>query len=200
MKDKISENLAQNLARVESLVSTYESHPDAQGQGRKSVEVLDILRAAVVLLHATLEDVLRNIARWKLPNAAKTVLDEIAVAGAAANAKKVLLGDLAAHRGKTVDQLIDASIINYLEHSNYNNTDEVSAILTKVGVDISKVNSTFSPLQDMMLRRHQIVHRADRQDQVSGSGDHAIRGINKQTVRDWATAVKNFGDLVLAEL
>lgn len=200
MKDKIADNLKHNLARVESLVTTYESHPDAQGQGRKPAEVLDILRAAVVLLHATLEDVLRNVAYWKLPTADKAVLDEIAVSGAGLNSKKVLLGDLAAHRGKTVDELIEASIDSYLEHSNYNNSAEIAAILQKVNIDVAKVNSTFGTLQDLMARRHLIVHRADRQDQVAGSGDHEIRAINKQTVREWAHAVEDFGAAILGEL
>ncbi len=128
------------------------------------------------------------------------MLDEIAVSGAGLNSKKVLLGDLAAHRGKNVDQLIEASIDSYLEHSNYNNTAEIAAILAKVNVDVAKVNSAFGTLQDVMARRHQMVHRADRQDQVVGSGDHEIRGINKQAVRDWAKAVEDFGAALLSEI
>ena len=200
MKDKIADNLKQNLARVESLVETYETHPDAQGQGRKSAQVLDILRAAVVLLHASLEDVLRGIAYWKLPSATKAVLDDIPLAGVGLNPKKVLLGDLASHRGKTVDELIKASVDSHLEHSNFNNTDDIASLLQKVGVDIAKVNSLFATLQQLMERRHQIVHRADRQQQVSGSGDHEIRGINKQTVREWAKAVADFGVATLGEI
>ena len=76
MLDTISDNFNENLARVENLVVTYESHPDTQGRGRKSAELLDILRAAVVFLHAALEDALRSIARWKLPAAGSAVLDD----------------------------------------------------------------------------------------------------------------------------
>ena len=44
------------------------------GQGRRSVQDTDILRAAVVLLHATLEDLLRSLADWKLPTAEPMLL------------------------------------------------------------------------------------------------------------------------------
>lgn len=200
MKDKLTQTLKENLARVESLVSTYESHPDAQGRGRKDAAVLDILRAAVVLLHASLEDVLRGVAAWKLPVAPKAVVDDIPLIGAPSATKRLPLGDLAAHRGKSIDSLIEASVESYLQRSNYNNTGEIAKLMDGVGIDISKVNGRFADLEDMMQRRHQIVHRADRKSQVSGSGDHTVRAINKHTVRTWAAAVQQFGNDLLAEV
>jgi hypothetical protein len=192
MLDKIKDNLTHNLARVESLVATYEAHPDAQGQGRKATEVLDILRAAVVLLHATLEDVLRSVAYWKLPMAAPDVLNTIPLVGHGSNPRKFLLGELSGFRGFTVDDVFTASVIAYLEQSNFNNTTEIARLLDSVGIASVSVNGTFTLLQAMMERRHQIVHRADRQQSVVGSGDHEVRGINKQTVREWANAVQQF--------
>src|SRR5688500_15919554 len=114
MKDKLQLTLSQNLFRVESLVRTYESHPGAKGRGRKSAELLDILRAAVVFLHASLEDVLRGVAAWKLPSASKEVLDEIPVVGLGASPRKILLGDLSQHRNKQIDDVISDSIEAYL--------------------------------------------------------------------------------------
>jgi RiboL-PSP-HEPN len=200
MKDIIKGYLDDNLARVESLVATYESHPAAKGSGRKGTEVLDILRAAAVLLHASLEDVLRRVASWKLPLAPKSVLDEIALAGANPLSKKFTLGDLATHRGVSVEALITSSVESHLERSNYNNTKEIAALLESVGVDVRKVSGRFANLAKLMERRHQIVHRADRKDHVSGSGDHAVRAINKGTVRGWADDVKAFVDDLLAQL
>src|SRR5688572_17484721 len=110
MLDKIKENLKHNLDRVESLVATYESHPDAQGGGRKAVEVLDILRAAVVLLHASLEDVLRSVAYWKLPFACADVLNAIPLKGYGPHPKKFSLGDLADFRGMMVDEVFTQSV------------------------------------------------------------------------------------------
>lgn len=200
MLDTIRSNLEQNLARVENLVKTYESHPDAQGQGRKTVEVLDILRAAVVLLHATLEDVLRSVARWKLPAASAAVLNDVPLAGSGPNPRKFFLGDLVAHRGKSVDDLLVQSVESHLEHSNFNSTEEIASLLQDIGVDVSSLNSTFSELQALMERRHQIVHRADRQSKVDGSGDHKVRSIGKETVRSWVDSVSQFATDLFGEL
>jgi hypothetical protein len=81
MIDEIRGNLNYNLTRVENLVVIYENHPETKGQGRKPAEQLDILRASVVMLHASLEDVLRKIAYWKLPDANTDVLNDIPLAG-----------------------------------------------------------------------------------------------------------------------
>jgi hypothetical protein len=200
MKDRLQQTLKQNLARVESLVQTYESHPDAKGRGRKSAELLDILRAAVVLLHASLEDMLRGVAAWKLPAADKAVLDEIPLAGVGANPRKVLLGDLSQHRTKRIDEVIAESIDGYLQRSNYNNPGEVAELLQNVHVDTAKVNGRFTGLGTMMERRHQIVHRADRQQKVKGSGDHTVRAINKYQVRAWLEDVRVFATDLFAQL
>lgn len=200
MLETIRENFEQNLDRVSSLVSTYESHPDAQGKGRKDAQVLDILRAAVVLLHATLEDMLRSVAYWKLPAAKSKVLDEIPLVGLGPNPKKFSLGELASHRGKKVDDILTESVNAHLERSNYNNTNEISGLLANVSIDVAKVNGRFPELQGLMERRHQIVHRADRQMKVKGSGDHEIRAINETAVRDWIAAVRDFGTALFKEL
>jgi hypothetical protein len=202
MIDQIRSTLNDNLSRVESLVNTYEHHPDVQGwQGRKRADLLDILRAGVVLLHASLEDVLRSIARWRLPSANADVLNEIPLVGQrGTNPKKFSLGDLTAFRGKTVDNIFAESVEAHLERSNYNSTNEISKLLNDVGIETAKVNAKFAELQALMDRRHQIVHRADRQDEVQGSGDHKIRGINKYEVRAWAEAVREFSKTVFTEL
>jgi hypothetical protein len=140
---------------------------------------------------------LRDMAHWKLPTASPQVLDTIPLVN---RPKKLALGELANHRGKKVDDLIVESVKAHLEHSNFNNTDEIGGLLISVGIEVARVNSRFPDLQKMMKRRHQIVHRADRQDAVRGRGDHKIRGINKKAVRDWAVAVEEFGTTLLAEV
>lgn len=200
MVNEIRSTLEQNLERVEQLVRTYGSHPDAQRQGRRSVEVLDTLRAAVVFLHASMEDVLRSVARWKLPSANHETLNTIPLVGQGSNPKKFLLGDLTPHRGKTIDQVLAESVEACLEQSNYNNTAEIASLLTAIGLDVAKLNGQFPQLQEMMERRHQIVHRADRQDQVAGSGDHKIRAINKTTVRGWLGDVRTFSEGLFQKL
>ena len=201
MLEDINKTLNDNLARVENLVATFEAQPAVAGQrGRRSAQVLDLLRAGVVFLHASLEDMLRSIAYWKLPMADAGVIDEVPLTGIGNNPKKFLLGSLVPHRGKTVDELISESVSAKLDRSNFNNTGEVAALLKSVGVSVENVNSEFEELDKLMERRHKIVHRADRQDAVTGSGDHQVRAINEETVRDWATSVKNFAEKLTEEL
>ena len=61
MKPEIEHRFADNLTRVESLVAAYDTQVAARGAaGRVAVPTADLLRAAVVFLHATLEDLLRS--------------------------------------------------------------------------------------------------------------------------------------------
>lgn len=116
-----------------------------------------------------------------------------------APATKFTLGDLSSHRGKTIDEVISSSVDRYLERSNYNNAAEVSRILTSVGINIISVNSQLSLLGELMKRRHQLVHRADR-DETGGSGKHIVRSIGLRTVREWIAAAEEFCNAVLGEL
>ena len=66
--DEIRDRFRGNLHRVRIMVEAYESGA-GKGKGRRSVGQTDLLRAAVVLLHATLEDLLRSVCDWKMPGA-----------------------------------------------------------------------------------------------------------------------------------
>ena len=195
MRDTIRSRVDANLARVDNLVAIYETALAGAGQGRRGHAKTDVLRAAVVLLHATLEDCLRSIAYWRLPLAGQDVLDKIPLC-TAAPAIKFSLGALTVHRGKTIDEVLGASVSAYLERSNYNNCDEVSALLSSVGVDPQQVNGQFALVTEIMERRHQIVHRADRQE-AQGRGNHTVRSIGRAKVRSWIAATRTFLNAVL---
>jgi hypothetical protein len=145
-----------------------------------------------------MEDLLRSLAYWKLPAASADVLDKIPLI-TAAPATKFALGSLVAHRGKTIDEVIAASVNGYLERSNYNNTDEVASFLTSIGVTVGNVNGWFGQVDELMKRRHQIVHRADR-DETGGQGHHAVKSIGLAKVREWVNAIEGFSNAVLAEI
>src|SRR5437588_8261871 len=85
-----------NLGRVSNLVKLYEN-TSGRGKGRKAVHEADVLRAAVVFAHATLEDFIRSICAYFLPHADPSVLDEIPLVGlnASGRPEKFLLGRLA---------------------------------------------------------------------------------------------------------
>jgi hypothetical protein len=186
-----------NIGRVQSLISVFEEQVGV-GKGRHGIKEDDILRAAVVFLHASMEDLLRSIERLSLPTAASDVLDGIALAGRK-RGERFQLGSLVAHRGKTVDQVIADSVDEHLGQSTYNNEKEVAAVVQRAGVDPKTVAQYLPALAALTKRRHNIVHRADRND-APGSGHHAAQAINKGKVRGWAENVEKFADVVLKAL
>lgn len=194
------ERLASNIGRVHNLVSTYRLLVGHQ-RGRKSIGHTDVLRSAVVLLHASLEDFLRSLASCYLPSASSEVLNLIPlkVAGKASRAERFSLGSLKEHLGKLVDDLIKESVEAYLERSNYNNTTEIVALLASLEIDVDPCRQFFPELDKMMSRRHQIVHRADCVTDT-GKGRHSATSLSVTTVERWIQNVFSFHGTVLYQL
>jgi len=187
-----------NLARAYSLIHYYQFMFGKEGL--KSLTATDILRAAVVFTHASLEDFLRSLAEQFLPFADKETLNKIPLIGNTNinRPEKFSLGKLAEYRGKTVDQVIKESVANHLEYSNYNNTTEIAQLLSSLSIDVSKVNSCFPALDELMKRRHQIVHRGDKIR--NGKGKNRTEPINPTTVDKWICNIIKFVNSVLDEL
>lgn len=202
LKTAIEARFRDNARRVSNVVELYNDlirGRTGKGKGRPSVREADLLRAAVVLLHATLEDLLRSLAEWKVPSAKAEVLDKIPLVGKKDQHKPTsTLGDLAAHRGSTVEEVIRRSVVGWLGRSNYNNLGEVKRLLDDLGVDPKIVDPFAVQLAALMSRRHLIVHRADR-NESTGRGQHPARSINRTTVQEWVGAAVRFGDALLAE-
>lgn len=200
MRDRIRSRLQSNLDRVRNLINLYDM-VSGEGQGRRPVHAADILRAATVFLHASLEEVFRSLATWKFPSAGEEVLNEVPLVGLSQYNRpaKFSLGQLASHRQKTVQQLIDESVTAYLGNSTINNTSDIASFLVKLGVTVTAVNGDFPTLDPLIARRHHIVHQADRNDQP-GQGQHRTRSLNSLTVRRWLEVVDRFLARVLAEV
>lgn len=195
MKQEITDRFALNIARVKNLVAIYTNLLAGEGQGRRSHKETDVLRAATVLLHASVEDVLRSLAYWKLPAAAHQVLDQIPFAGGVAT--KITLGTLSAQRGKSVDDVIKESVDANLERSNYNNAGEVCSLLQSIGLNPVAVQHYLPALENAMKRRDQIVHRADANP---GRGNHRVASIAPPTVNGWIANTEQFVQAVLAQV
>lgn len=191
MKDKIKNCLGKNLRRARNLVNLFEKNAPKK---TKKVTDTDILRAATVFLHATLEDFLRSIAAWKLPLASSEILNDIPLSGKG-RGQKFSLGDLASKRSMKIDKLIKRSVNEYLERSNFNNVKDISNILEKIGITVKKVNGTFKDISELMKRRHQIVHRVDRKS----STGKAV-SLTRDAVNHWISVVEKFTGNVLTEI
>lgn len=197
MRQQISDRFDRNISRVRNLISIYRTQLAGAGRGRRGHAQTDVLRAAVVLLHASMEDVLRSLAYWKLPDAAPEVLAEIPLKGG--TAIKFTLGTLSAFRGKSVDDVIKESTDSSLERSNYNNATEVVSLLQSIGVDTIPLAGYMAELENTMKRRHKIVHRAD-ENENPGRGRFRVETISPATLDAWVSNTEAFIQGVLAQV
>lgn len=190
-------HLNERLARVNNI---YEAKLAGDKQGRRPVGSTDMLRSAVVFLHATVEEFLRGILEWCLPHQVEQTLNSIPLVGTApGRPEKFLLGKLAAHRRKTNDALIGESVTSHLTRSNFNSVAEVCAALASVGLDTVPCQPQFAQLTALMEHGHQIVQRADCNPNF-GPGHQSATSLGWHTVREWAKAAKAFFDAVYAQL
>jgi hypothetical protein len=152
------ERLEENVERVNRLLRFFDRELGKLEGGD------DILRAAVVFIHAYLEDFLRTLAAELLPAGDERSFEEIPLAGSKSfgRGEKFALGQLAQHRGKTVDQLLRQSVSDYLSRSNFNSTTEIASLLVRLGFRPEEHNKAFDAIDRMIDRRHQIVHHADK--------------------------------------
>lgn len=175
------ERFVQNLARVSSLINLYEFLTELD----KGMSESDVLRSAVVLLHASLEDLLRSIASAHLPRTDNEFIQKIPLAGLPRSGKYTI-GDLVQHRGKSVDQVLDESIDQWLDKHSFNHTNDIRGMLTELGMPVDYFSATYETLDRMIERRHLIVHRADR------TGDGSVAGITPEDVTSWVDNVLEF--------
>lgn len=153
--------------------------------------VSDVQRAAVVLLHAALEVLLRSLAEWKMPHGSKTQLENIPLWNNQSNRKTTFsLCDLAEHRGLSVSELIAKSVTEHLDRKSFNNLHQVLSLLKSIGLTLSLEKELASKLAALMSRRHLIAHRADW---IEVEGRPEVERIDRETVADWLVAVESFG-------
>ncbi len=189
MIEDIMYTFDKNFLRLNNLIALYKDL--SQGQGRKPTNLLDILRSTTVLAHATLEDYLRNLLSWKLPTETKEKINKIPLIGTSSSgqATKFFLGELVAHKGKTIDDILTLSIDEYLEKTSFNNTDDIVKALKDISLNITpEIQSTFPKLNEMINRRHNIVHRADRGNN-SGRGHHKVKSLSVRQIESWKQAI-----------
>lgn len=183
-----------NLYRVKNLIDVYVEILNLEGEGT-SMQKTDILRAAIVLLHSSMEDFLRSILKLKLPEASEEKLNKIPLflnSESFHKKTKFELGELSYHRGRTVTEIIELSVYQYLDRQSYNNTGEISAALKSIELKLtSEIKEEFSKLDEMIKRRHNIVHQADR-EKAAGQDAYKIKTVNLEEVIEWTNAVDNF--------
>jgi len=177
-----------NTKRILLLISIAETYRDGVPE-IIATHREDLLRAAVVFLHATVEELLRGLATAYLPLAGEDALNKVPLAGSndSLRPEKFFLGRLSKYRGKTVDQLIDDSIHDHLERRTFSSTAEIAALFEQLGFEIDdRLREIFMRISALIARRHQIVHRAD-----VAPGERKPTPLAPETVKEWVVAVRN---------
>ncbi|MFC1975960.1 HEPN domain-containing protein [Chloroflexota bacterium] len=186
-----------NLARVKNLLAIY-SVIEREGWQKEGIEKTDILRSATIFLHATLEEFLRGIALWKWPDSDEEILNRVPLIGfdKYGQPQKFQLGKLAKHREKEVQRLITESVENYVNQwVNFSNTSQIDEHLKSVGVEVDeKIKEFYDDLDELIGRRHKIVHQADRKE---GFGRYGTDSIELSDVERWVDVVGEFVSSVL---
>ena len=198
MLDQITERLDRNIERVENLAALYQ----AEGKGRRGVQDTDVLRAAVVLLHAGMEDYLRSLLIWKADTFGPEVLKDYRLQLGEEWKDKVALQDLHALRGRSVDDIIALSVQAQIRrYQTFSDIGAVKKALERCGIAKGQIDAQdHEPLRNMIDRRHQIVHHADRDEDAQGRGNHRTRSIGRKHVNSYLAAVAALRDFVTAEL
>ncbi len=196
MREITEREFVENERRVDSLIDAYRALSDANLGNIQARN--DVLRAAVVLLHSTLEEILRNIYLWKLPDGSLESLNRIPFVGhAITRPKGILLGELREFRGQFIENIIRDSIDQYVDTLNINNTTQLSGFLDVAGLSSDPVRRHFTALNQLMLRRHQIVHQMDREDGLDPL-DKPVAEIDLTSVQEWRNSLHAFfADIII---
>lgn len=197
MESHIKARFEFNLQRVEKLVEIYEAitalPKDLLGYRR------DVLRAAVVMLHACLEDLLRESLALTLPGGQASRLGTVPFNAASGDKAAVTLAALASHRGKSVDDVIRVAVRAHLDRTSFNNVGDVANALKLLGVEKALVKPHLPALAAAIARCHDIVHQGDRK-RANGKSHGKPRTIEEETVTTWVDAVRSLGAAVVVSL
>lgn len=197
MADELRTRFTANMARVDTLLQgstagfgfTHGVHPE-------------LLRAAIVLMHASIEDVLRSLEEARLPSCAPEVFRDFSFvlpSDSRRRPQKITLAELLEYRGQMVDDVLRATIREYLDTANYNNATEVVVTLRRIGIRTDVAEQHAATVETLMRRRHWIAHRAD-QDPNAPAGTFATRAVDPADVHRWRDAVAAVGYDVLGQL
>lgn len=155
----------------------------------------------MVLLHATLEDVIRTGSEELLPLGGRDVLNEVGFPDGDETKQKFTLGELCPYRGRTVDDVIREAVRTRLQRSNYNSVKEAASALQRIGLDPKLLGPNQDEIESLMKRRHLIVHRGDKNPLPQrGRGVPLTTHLPKATVVAWVGVVEAAGEQIVAAL
>jgi hypothetical protein len=120
-----------------------------------------MVRACIVLAHASLEDYLRTLAMLRLPDLDGKFWSQLPLAGTGGRETRFSLAQLSAHRAKGVDEVLRESLGEYLSTRSFSKASQIPAWLNDLGIRSDNVGYLLAELDALMKRRHRIVHAGD---------------------------------------
>ncbi|WP_238912282.1 HEPN domain-containing protein [Achromobacter xylosoxidans] len=191
MYDFTNGEFAENMSRVSNLIAASK---DLVSQKASDIEPAnDVLRAAVVFLHSSLEEIIRNLYLHRLPSAGTESLNRVPFAAhePSHRPKSIQLGDLLEYQGQFIDNVIRKSINQYVNTLNINNASQLVDCLKLAKVPHEDLRRFFEPLDSLMKRRHQIVHQMDRTNELDPLAS-PVASIDANIVDSWRAALNGF--------
>ena len=95
------------------------------------------------------------------------------------------------HKGKLVDDVLRESVREHLNHTTINNKGDIEGLLKPLGFDLSGNRKELVAIQEMIQRRHQIVHRADKL-KPPDSQTPVLQPITSRDASRWLQATYQF--------
>jgi hypothetical protein len=172
--------------RVAHLIGLYHEARKREGKtrGRVWTHLSDILRAAVVLCHANLEQVLRDLilveAEWS-----REFLQRVPLPGGGhVRADRFSLADLEVFGDQPVREVVFDAVFEHLSKRSFTSVGDLVDVLKMCGVALDDYQEYFPDIAALMERRHHIAHTADLEVD-SGRGKQMTRSISAKTVERW---------------
>lgn len=202
MKSQIESLFRDNIQRVRALSQHYVqlAAPSGQLAAQNSMISEDVLRASIVLLHATFEEFMRGITLWKLPDRGPEELTKIPLLKHSEHnrAQKFSLAELHEFKSYTIEKLIVESIEDHLNTRSYNSIEDIVTFLNSLGFEKAPLEHLFPGIAKLIAKRHLIVHNADR-NRDSEDGLAPLLPVGYSEFLDWLSNVEDFAGIMLAK-
>ena len=192
-----------NMSRVQNLICLYniliverkKSKEGSPGFIKKRVVQEDVLRVALILLHASMEEFFRSLLKLKLHNRGAAGIGKLLIKNN--NACKFSINEVYGLDDIKSKALVESKILHFLkELYRVGNHGKVKDSLKSLGIKPTKVNQyEYNELAEMIERRHNIVHNADKKD-LDGEGQHNVKSLGLDTVKKYSDEVKKIRQFV----
>jgi hypothetical protein len=147
----------------------------------------DVFRMAIVFVFAALDDFLRSVGRLRYPRVKGELLKDIPLPGQ--RETKFNLPVLANYDGLTVRDLVQQSVDAYFSRRTFNSTGEIVGYLRDMKLDVNGAGPALPWIDEMMRRRHRIVHTADLDDELD-SKSGAFNTLDAVRILYWIDATR----------